>query len=365
VLSEQEVELVESSVLFTVPKKSDIDRVAAKEPEINMLLQRAAGAYIRKRLRRTGCNLHDQTINQNLAKDALRLGLGTIDLSSASDSISTQLIYRLLPYDWFVLLDTLRVKSTLIKDDKQQLFKHELHMFSSMGNGFTFELESLVFLSLVRAICYFSRVKGKISVYGDDIIAPSVICARVKRTFSFLGFRVNEEKSYWTGPLRESCGKHYHLSLDVTPFYVKGPIRTKTDLMKLLNQIVKWDRYVFSDINVLPYNPNYFVLQTTAVKEFHQKWKKLIPTALHGGQDVESTTSLVTGDLPNKRIRRQTIALCYPDFGAYIWWLQEKERILWFTGLACDPREESTHWIMIDNIRRGSESPWNLYDSSV
>lgn len=112
-LRAQTVEIQESSVLFTVEKKSTIDRVACKEPEINMCLQRSVGLVIRQRLRRVGIDLNDQTRNQGLAATAWRDKQATIDLSSASDTISTQLVIEMLPFEWFSLLDDLRVKSTL------------------------------------------------------------------------------------------------------------------------------------------------------------------------------------------------------------------------------------------------------------
>lgn len=358
-LSDLELELQESSVLFTVPKTSDIDRVACKEPEINMLLQRSVGNYIRKRLLRAGCNLNDQTINKGLAKTALAQGLGTLDLSSASDRISTQLVFCLLPLDWFWLLDDLRVKTTLVDGGIQ-----ELRMFSSMGNGFTFELESLLFLALVRAICFFSQVRGTISVYGDDIIAPSRVCARIARTFSFFGFKTNESKSFWRGPFRESCGGHYHEGKDVTPFYVRGPVRSYTDLIRVLNQLAKWDCIVYYDFAQPPFRGTDLHFVHSELSAFHQKWAKLVPSAVHGGQDVTSVTSLVTGDLPRKRFVSIGEPIPYPNLGGLRWWLQEKERIPHFVGLCCDPKREA-YLILEDAIRFGSESPWNLYDSLV
>jgi hypothetical protein len=78
----------ESSVYFTVPKNSTIDRSACKEPEVNMILQRALSKHIRESLKRVGIDLRDQGVNQRLARDALKLGLATVDLSAASDSIT-------------------------------------------------------------------------------------------------------------------------------------------------------------------------------------------------------------------------------------------------------------------------------------
>lgn len=111
-LSRQCLSIQEANVMFTVPKSTEIDRVACKEPEINMLLQRCAGTYIRNRLKRVGIDLLDQTNNQSLARKAYSSGLATIDLSSASDSISKSLVMNLLPTDWWSLLDDIRVHYT-------------------------------------------------------------------------------------------------------------------------------------------------------------------------------------------------------------------------------------------------------------
>lgn len=286
-LSQQDLAIQENSVFFTVPKKTDIDRGACKEPEINMLLQRSVGTHIRRRLRRAkeGINLNDQSINRDLAKHAVRDGLATIDLSAASDSITRQLVIELLPFDWWSLLDDLRVHSTEIDGEI-----HELEMFSSMGNGFTFELESLIFWAIAKTVKYFSGIKGKLSVYGDDIIVPCTIAPRLARLFSYYGFKVNSEKSFWAGEFRESCGGHYYKLRDVTPFFLKEPIRSKTDIIRSLNQLLEWDGREYGC----------FINYNAAV--FHRKWSRIIPHFLHGGPDLTSPNSLVTGDRPRKRL---------------------------------------------------------------
>lgn len=288
-LEDQPVELVESSVMFTVPKKSDIDRVACKEPEINMLLQRSVGKYIRRRLlRRVGINLRDQGVNQDLARHALAEGLATIDLSSASDSVTHQLVLALLPWEYYRLMDELRVKSTEITLPGGPSRVHQLEMFSSMGNGFTFELESLLFFAITKATMELSGVKGKISVYGDDIIAPSKIVPRLKNVLHFLGFKMNPKKTHSRGRFRESCGKHYYDGSDVTPFYIREPVRKVTDLIRVLNQLLIWDSMSESDLG----------FWTEEVARFHQKWAKHVPSVLHGGYNPRVDTSLVTGDSP-------------------------------------------------------------------
>jgi len=194
---DQELLQMDSSIMFTVPKKSDIDRVACKEPEINMLLQRCLGKQIRKSLKVVGIDLRDQSINRKLASEAYQRGLATVDLSAASDSITRQLVIELLPAKWWLDLACLRVDSTIITDSSGGEYLHTLEMFSSMGNGFTFELESLLFYAITRATQELLLEAGfpvndkTISVYGDDIICA---CTMVKPLANVLGFfRIQNE----------------------------------------------------------------------------------------------------------------------------------------------------------------------------
>jgi hypothetical protein len=135
-------------VLFTVPKSSEIDRVACKEPEVNMFMQRSVGAHIRRRLRRVGVDLNDQTVNQHLAKIAVDQGLATIDLSAASDSITEQLVVNWLPPEWFLLLNRLRVHNVDVDGTL-----HPLQMFSSMGNGFYVRVRVIALLCDDKSSC--------------------------------------------------------------------------------------------------------------------------------------------------------------------------------------------------------------------
>lgn len=303
-LSSQTLSLMESSVLFTVPKTSSIDRVAAKEPECNMLLQRSVGNHIRRRLKVFGIDLNDQTINRELARTAVARKLATIDLSSASDSISKVLVERLLPYDWFSLLDDLRVKSTIIDGDT-----HELEMFSSMGNGFTFELESLIFYALTRVVCHLSGVRGRISVYGDDIIAPVGIVPRLSRVFHFFGFTMNLKKTHYRGSFRESCGLHSWKGVDVTPFYVKRAVRTLPDMINHLNALLEWD------------GRGWGFFLTEEAYHFWVKWKEYIPKFLWGGIDPSDPTALVTGDNPRLRLVPRTRKAPRPAAAGLDLWL--------------------------------------------
>jgi hypothetical protein len=223
-------------VLFTVPKKTDIDRVACKEPDLNMFIQKGIGNHFRDCLRGVNIDLRDQSKNRSLAqRGSLASDLATLDLSSASDTVTCELVSQLLPVCWFTLLDSVRSPVTIIDG-----VEHPNHMFSSMGNGFTFELESLLFYSITRACCFFTGTRGVVSVYGDDIICPTDVAPTLIGVLDFLGFSVNPDKSFWSGSFRESCGGHYDNGFDITPFYVRGPILTLVDVIEVANKLREW-----------------------------------------------------------------------------------------------------------------------------
>jgi hypothetical protein len=223
--------------ITTVPKKTKIDRCIAKEPDMNMCLQKACGSYIRDRLQLWGVNLNDQTVNQKFAKEgSLRRNYGTIDLKSASDSISIRIVKDILPNDWFKLLDDLRSRHGKLPDGT--LIKWE--KFSSMGNGFTFELESLIFFCLAKAVQMIQGTKGSIVVYGDDIIAPSAMCRDLIDVLDCVGFKTNNDKTFVHGRFRESCGKHYYNGVDVSPFYIRSAVDTAHRFTWFLNKLREW-----------------------------------------------------------------------------------------------------------------------------
>lgn len=316
------------NVLFTVPKTSTIDRCCCKEPDLNMYLQKGVGMVIRRALRKVGIDLNDQSRNQRLARLGSRDGsLATLDLSSASDSISREVVFQFLPPAWFVLLDALRSPVTLIDGEV-----HVNEMFSSMGNGFTFELESLLFYALVAAVAYFEGTSGTISVYGDDIIAPSSLMPQIHWAFHVLGFKVNETKSFYKGPFRESCGGHFHSGERVTPFYVREPLERLTDLIRVLNHIRRWAVWDVNDGD-FAYDP----LGSEASSflwGLEDLWKDLsthVPRRFWGGRDLGSVYQLVSPDRPYSRLVPITNSR-KTGLGGYLHWLDSTswdEHFLW------------------------------------
>lgn len=215
----------------TVPKSAKEDRNIITEPTLNTYVQKGIGRLIRERLKLVGCDLNDQSINQSLAEIASVCDhLVTLDLASASDNISIAVVCFLLPVKWVDLLSKFRTGAITLKRGKEK-GKLELEKFSSMGNGFTFELESLIFFALASAVCEFRshqitphkqpQPQVDYSIYGDDIIVPVECCSLTVEVLEHLGFVINKSKSFVSGPFRESCGGDYLNGTNIRPFYFK------------------------------------------------------------------------------------------------------------------------------------------------
>lgn len=216
--------VVSPGKLSFVPKTAKTDRAIVVEPSLNGMFQMAYGDFIAKKLRRWGIDIKDQSYNQRLAREGSINGeLATLDLSSASDTVATGLIAHLLPLPWFQILERLRSRTVTYKEEEILLSK-----FSSMGNGFTFPLETLIFYALASAACEALGARGAVTAYGDDIIVPSSAAPTVARVLVELGFAVNTDKSFWDGPFRESCGTDYYLGADIRPCYVKETVTCAT-----------------------------------------------------------------------------------------------------------------------------------------
>lgn len=232
--------ITESDRFTTVEKKWNSRRSISIQPTMNLFLQKGVGSMIRRRLKRSGINLDSQLRNQELAQLAYKTGLATIDLANASNSVSTELVRLLLPSDWFEVLDNLRTHYT---DIDGEMIK--LEMFSSMGNGFTFELESLIFFALSWAVIRSEAndEKSAIAVYGDDIIVASQHAGRLIDVLSYCGFETNVDKTFVSGPFYESCGKHFFQGFDVSPIYQKKLPNDVYETIRLHNRIFRWCTY--------------------------------------------------------------------------------------------------------------------------
>ena len=210
--------------LSFVPKNAKTYRAIVVEPLLNSLVQCGIGDYMEGRLRRAGIDIRDQTRNQRMAREgSLTQRFATLDLSSASDTVSRQLVKELLPEQWYALLCAARSDTVYCRETKKQ---YVLEKMSSMGNGFTFPLETLIFWALTASCCEFAV--DTIGVYGDDIICPREYAQDVIALLHHCGFEVGLSKSFVEGPFRESCGGDYYLGISVRPFYQKHLVSGET-----------------------------------------------------------------------------------------------------------------------------------------
>lgn len=222
-------------VIDTVPKNSKTHRVIAKENTANGFLQKGFGSYFRSRLLSVGVNLNDQSLNQRAALAAYTEGLATLDLKAASDTIALEVVFDLLPVDWALALDAVRSPYGVMPDGRRIL----LSKFSSMGNGFTFELESMIFWALTSAVADSVDDGRRVWIYGDDIVCPRNCASLLIELLNVCGFSVNTEKSFTDGSFFESCGKHYFKGQDVTPIYQKEIVVNDQELLRLGNRLIR------------------------------------------------------------------------------------------------------------------------------
>lgn len=238
---------VEGGKIFFASKNAEISRTCCTEPSLEMILQKAVGAFLEERLGQWfGIYLNRQPdLNAELARIGSIDGtFGTIDLVSASDSIGLKLIQRDFPDGRLKgLLLGSRCKYAILPDGS----KVELRMVSTMGNGFTFPLQTLIFASAVRA-CY--QVMGfpsnprdrDFGVFGDDIIVRQETYNFVCRMLQKLGFEVNVLKSFNTGPFRESCGEDWYSGHNVRGIYVVS-LETPQLVYSCFNRLSRWSAY--------------------------------------------------------------------------------------------------------------------------
>lgn len=233
-----------ASKLVTVPKNAKTDRVICIEPDLNIYVQLGTGALLRHKLKLFGLDLNTQETNQQLAKLAEELGLCTMDLRAASDTICREAIWYLLPDDWCQLLHYSRVDKTRIGTREI-----ELNKWSSMGNGYTFELETLVFLGVVIGCCKAAGVTTEcVTVYGDDLIFPDEVREDVERALELLGFEVNHEKTFGKGRFHESCGTDWFDGVNVRPVFFRSQFHDYESICFLYaNNLRRWAHHRNSD----------------------------------------------------------------------------------------------------------------------
>lgn len=238
--------VIDGNRITTVAKDALTERPIAIEPTLNLMLQLGVDGFIRKRLKRWNIDLDTQEINQGLAYEgSIRKDVRapvTIDMRSASDMISLRTCKSLLPTGWYEYLTAIRSPKGTLPDGSTLRFSK----MSSMGNGYTFALESLIFVAigmvatrrtLARTV---ERPYAEVHIHGDDLIVPECAGGLTIALLESFGFQINTEKSFLSGEVKESCGTDWYRGHNMRPVFLKEKPHNPMGLLSDRNRIVRW-----------------------------------------------------------------------------------------------------------------------------
>lgn len=217
------------SKLVSVPKSLKTRRTISKEPATLMFLQQGVAKALMDFLHghpylSGHIDLRRQWMNARLAISSSRSHrFATIDLSSASDTVTTTLVkavfYGTPLYPYLVAL-----RSQTVRLPSGKVLRTE--KFAPMGSALCFPIETLIFSCAVeyavrRAHRTFLGSYPEWRVYGDDIIVREPLFQDVLLVLGALGFIINESKSFDScARFRESCGGEGYDGVDVTPLRI-------------------------------------------------------------------------------------------------------------------------------------------------
>jgi hypothetical protein len=188
----------DASRFSTVRKNNKVDRPIDVQPLCNMLVQRRIGNGLRSLLLKNGVDLNSLATQH---RERIQNGsIATIDLKNASDSIHIDLIRFLFPTRVFSLIE----RSRMFYVEAPSGDYIVPNKVSSMGNGFTFELMTVI----IRALGL--QFDENFSVFGDDIIIDNQYADDLMVDLRAVGFVPNVDKTFIRSAFRESCGGNYH-----------------------------------------------------------------------------------------------------------------------------------------------------------
>jgi hypothetical protein len=224
------------SRLHAVPKTYKGPRLIAAEPAAHIWVQLSIWNWLKRRVPQTlfgrSVRFTDQEWSRKRTLSSSMDGkYCTIDLSSASDRMSCRLVEYL--FQGSEILEGIhacrtRLMAQTISASHPNVIA--LNKFATQGSALTFPLQSMVYTMLVVWALRLHEGKGmtlegleadakRVTVFGDDIIAPSSAYETIKLVLHECGLKVNDSKSFAIGKFRESCGMDAYNGVDVTPAY--------------------------------------------------------------------------------------------------------------------------------------------------
>lgn len=222
------------SRLIAVPKTQSGPRLIACEPTCHQWIQGGIQRWLEKKIELTilsqSIDFRSQDTSRNLALESSLSGdLCTVDLSSASDRLTTRLVEYCFQGNRS-LLDALQAcRTRCVEVSPNELIL--LRKFSTQGSACTFPVQTVVYALLcVWAIALtrktydwhsLSAFAQQVRVFGDDIIIPTDAYPVLTALLETCKLKVNTSKSYASGKFRESCGMDAYDGIDVTPAYFR------------------------------------------------------------------------------------------------------------------------------------------------
>jgi len=246
------------SRLMFVPKNLKVARSICMEPNTLMFFQqgimREFLRCIKGSLLSRFVDINDQARNRFLAQaGSASSEIDTIDLSSASDSVSLDLVRKIFPASWLIPMLATRSSRVMLPDGSVRVVRK----FAPMGSALCFPTQCIIFASVcIYAAClhaydsscttvsfsdwlapskvteivglfsndpgYYLGAYQPLAVYGDDICVDRRLTPIIESILSRLGFVVNVGKSFvGSDAFRESCGGYYLGGHDITPTYFR------------------------------------------------------------------------------------------------------------------------------------------------
>lgn len=331
---------VYGSRVTTVPKNSTTRRTINVEPWLNLLCQRIIGLSIRSKLKSIGNDLeYGQSDHQDLIRNPT---YATIDLASASNSNALTACEFMLHPRLFNRVSS--VRSAYVLDTNTDCY-YPLKMVSAMGCGFTFEIMTLVLLSVARTLDPTARV------YGDDIIIKNRHASHFCECINALGYSINNEKTFISSEFRESCGSFWHDRVGYVEAYEIPLASTWSDAIAVANKL-----FLLRDVD-------------DAIARAHKRVSDLSPRCIRGpyleSKALDSLNSWVWGVghewlKNNLDYDRETFMLTNVTKLCSMWSYPDDKKLIW-SGIIMTPKLASPYTPI---IKKGNVEKFMFYINS-
>lgn len=216
-----EFDLIEPPAVWqTVPKGIDKRRGISKEPTVKQYYQKALADHLEYWFK-THSEIHVDLNSQEKSRQLCLQGSSdckwsTIDLSSASDTITWKLVKKLIRGIPALESYLAAVRTEMVELTDGSVLK--MAKYAPMGSSLCFPLECIVFAAVASYACWVSGIPQKYQVYGDDIVIDSRAFNACVQLLTDLHFTVNVDKSFGpTSHFLEACGMEAYMGVDVSP----------------------------------------------------------------------------------------------------------------------------------------------------